>query len=171
MSIRFVKLSRKLVIEILWSRVKRAIGLTNVWPRSTSTPFSKFVRTLTISNRQNSKCKQTELLRCVSKSPAKYYTFEFSLNVFTEFSDKNICHYSKRVRTCHPSTSCVRDQDATTVSVRHMWETGSLIWPQFMLQWFIRFPEFLFHLGKTSLFLIKHTKYFASWLHSIFGSH
>ena len=28
----------------------------------------------------------------------------FSLNVFTEFSafsDKNICHYSKRVQTCH----------------------------------------------------------------------
>ena len=47
-------------------------------------------------------------------------TFEFSLNVFTEFSDKNICHYSKRARTCHPVTSCVRDQDATTVPARYM---------------------------------------------------
>ena len=31
-------------------------------------------------------------------------TIEFSLNVFTEFaevSDKNICHYSKGVQTCH----------------------------------------------------------------------
>ena len=25
---------------------------------------------------------------------------------------------------------------------KHMWETGSLNWAQFMLQWFIRFPEF-----------------------------
>ena len=24
-------------------------------------------------------------------------------------------HYSKRARTCHPATSCVRNQDATTV--------------------------------------------------------
>ena len=83
--------------------------------------------------------------------------FEFSLNVFTEFTefiDKNICHYSKRTRTCHPATSCVRDQDATTAPARHIWETGSLNWPQFMLQWSIRFPEFsefLFHLGKTPL--------------------
>ena len=53
---------------------------------------------------------------------------EFSLNVFTafaEFSDKYICHYSKRARTCHTATSCVRDQEATTVPARHMWETGS----------------------------------------------
>ena len=46
--------------------------------------------------------------------------FEFSLNVFTEFDDKNICHYSKRVRPCHPATSYVRDEDATTVPGRHM---------------------------------------------------
>ena len=50
---------------------------------------------------------------------------EFFLNVspeFTEFSDKNICNYSKRSRSCHPGTSCVRDQDdrSTTVSTRHM---------------------------------------------------
>ena len=84
-------------------------------------------------------------------------TIEFSLNVFTEFaefSDKNICHYSKRAWTCHPATSCVRDQDATPVPARHMWETRSLNWAQFRLQWFIRFPEFnefLFHLGKTPM--------------------
>ena len=69
------------------------------------------------------------------------HTIEFFLNVFTEFSDKN-GHYSKRVRTCHSATSCVRVQDATTVPARHMWETGSLNWAQFMLQWFIWFPEF-----------------------------
>ena len=28
-------------------------------------------------------------------------TIEFLLKVFTEFSDKNICHYSKRSRSCH----------------------------------------------------------------------
>ena len=50
-------------------------------------------------------------------------TIEFSLNVFTEFaefSDKNMYYYSKRVRTCHPATSCVRDMDASTVPARHM---------------------------------------------------
>ena len=34
----------------------------------------------------------------------KTILFEFSLNVFTEFiefSDKSICHYSKRAQTCH----------------------------------------------------------------------
>ena len=28
--------------------------------------------------------------------------------------DKKICNYNKRGWTCHPATSCVRDQDATT---------------------------------------------------------
>ena len=87
---------------------------------------------------------------------------EFFLNVFTEFSkfsDKNICHYSKRAQTCQLATSCVRDQDATTAPARHRWETGSLNWAQYMLQSFIRSPkftefnEFLFHLGKTPLSL------------------
>ena len=70
---------------------------------------------------------------------------------------QNICHYSKRAWTWNPATSCVRDQDATTAQARHMWETGSLNWAQFMLQWFLRFPEFaefsecLFHLGKTQM--------------------
>ena len=41
-----------------------------------------------------------------------------------------------------PATSCVRDQDATTVPARYMSGTVSLNWAQFMLQWFIRFPEF-----------------------------
>ena len=70
---------------------------------------------------------------------------------------KNICHYSKRAPTCHPATFSVRHQDATTVPARHMWETESLNWGQFMLQWFIRFPEFsefLLHLGKTPLLLL-----------------
>ena len=41
-----------------------------------------------------------------------------------------------------PATSCIRDQDATTAPARHMWKTVSLNWAQFMLQWFIKFPEF-----------------------------
>ena len=95
---------------------------------------------------------------------------EFSLNVFiefAEFSDKNICHYSKRAQTCHPVTSCVRDQDATTVPARHMWETVSLNWAQFMLQWFIRFPEFsefLFHLGKTPISLLHLSQRRPIWV-------
>ena len=35
-----------------------------------------------------------------------------------------------------------RNQNATTTPARHMWETGSLNWGQFMHQWFIRFSEF-----------------------------
>ena len=41
-----------------------------------------------------------------------------------------------------PATSFVRDQDASTVPARHMSEVESLNWAQFMLPWFIRFPEF-----------------------------
>ena len=65
------------------------------------------------------------------------------------------------VKELEPATSSVRDQHATSVPARHMWETGSLNCAQFMLQWFIRFPEFaefgefLFHLGKTPLFSIR----------------
>ena len=60
-----------------------------------------------------------------------------SLNSVTKIFD-----YSKMIRTCYTATSCVRDQDATTAPVWHMWETGSLNSAQFMLQWFISFPEF-----------------------------
>ena len=41
-----------------------------------------------------------------------------------------------------PSTTWVTNQDATTPPRRHMLEKGSLKWTLFMLQWFIRFPEF-----------------------------
>ena len=66
------------------------------------------------------------------------------------------------VKGFKPATSCARDQDATTAPARHRWETGSLNWSQFMLQWFIRFPkfteftEFLFQLGKTPLRIESH---------------
>ena len=46
------------------------------------------------------------------------------------------------VKGFQPATTSVRDQNATTAPARHAWKTGSLNWGQFMLQWFIRFPEF-----------------------------
>ena len=47
----------------------------------------------------------------------KVKTFEFSLNAFTEFSDKIFVITEKGLK---PATSCVRDQDVTTVPARHM---------------------------------------------------
>ena len=67
---------------------------------------------------------------------------EFFLNVFTEFSEFREKIILITIKGLEPATFCVRDQDATTAPVRHMWETGSLSWSQFMLQWFISFPEF-----------------------------
>ena len=43
------------------------------------------------------------------------------------------------LRGLEPATSCVRGQDATTVSARHVWEIGSLNWTPFILQWYISF--------------------------------
>ena len=37
---------------------------------------------------------------------------------FSEFSDKNICHYNKK--RLEPVTFCVRDQDASTAPARHV---------------------------------------------------
>ena len=47
------------------------------------------------------------------------------LKCFTEFRDKNMCHYSKRVRTCH--LLCKRSRCYHSTS-----ETGSLNWIQSM---------------------------------------
>ena len=74
-------------------------------------------------------------------------SLEFFLNVFTEFSDKilecwNVRIFVVTVKGFKPATICVRNQDATTVPTRQMWETGYLNWAQFMCQWFIRFLEF-----------------------------
>ena len=45
---------------------------------------------------------------------------EFCLNVFTEFDEFNDKIYYILKRLFEPATSCVRDQDVTTVPVRHM---------------------------------------------------
>ena len=47
----------------------------------------------------------------------------------------SIWFFPKCFQTCHPTTSCVRVQDATTAPARHMWKTRSLNWPKFMLLW------------------------------------
>ena len=49
---------------------------------------------------------------------------------FSELSYKNIFHYNKKEIRMLPQHQ------------QHMWGTGSLNWAQFMLQWFIRFPDF-----------------------------
>ena len=51
-------------------------------------------------------------------------------------------HWQKylSLKGSEPATSCVRDQDVTTEP--GIWGIGSLNLAQFMLQWFIRFPEF-----------------------------
>ena len=77
----------------------------------------------------------------------------YSLNSVTK-----ICHFSKGAQT---ATFCIRDQDATTAPARQMWQTGFFNWSQFMLQWFIRFPEFTkftesqLNLGKTPITFTK----------------
>ena len=86
---------------------------------------------------------------------------EFFLNVFTEFSCKKIVI---AVKGLEPVTSCIRDQDATTVPARHMWETASLNQTQFMLQWLsislhsLNSVKVLLHLGKTPIRLTTSTK-------------
>ena len=49
--------------------------------------------------------------------------------IFSQGFQKNICNNKGF-------------EDAATVPTRHRWEKGSFNWPHFMLQWFIRFPEF-----------------------------
>ena len=51
---------------------------------------------------------------------------------------------------------------------RHVWETVSLNWLQFILQWFIRFVEFgelLFHLRTTPMLLTSNDSEFRLFLH------
>ena len=99
---------------------------------------------------------------------------EFSLNVFTEiseFSDK-IYYVSKRL--FEPATSLWCNWIANTATARHRWQRGSLNWTQFMLQWFIRFPEFagftefLIHLGKTLILHVTRPRILTCQVASLF---
>ena len=56
---------------------------------------------------------------------------EYSLNVFTEFSDKK---FVISVKGFDPAASCVRDWDGTTAPARLVLETGYLNWLQFIDQ-------------------------------------
>ena len=53
--------------------------------------------------------------------------------VFPKFSEFRAKTFVITVKGLEPATPYVRDQDATTASARHMWETGSLNWAQLML--------------------------------------
>ena len=76
-------------------------------------------------------------------------------------------------RVFEPATSCVRNQDATTVPARHVRDKILNLKIQFMLQRFLSFSEFAeftqfpFHLGKNSI-EVAGGKYFelavASWI-------
>ena len=77
---------------------------------------------------------------CFSRNDCRVHLFNQVFFIISEFSNKNIRHYSKRASTYHLASSCVRDHDATSSPARHVWEIGSLNWHQFMLQWFIRIP-------------------------------
>ena len=58
--------------------------------------------------------------------PIMNSTMEFFLNVFTEFSKFNDKIFVLTIKGLEPDTSCVRDQDATTLPARRVQETGSL---------------------------------------------
>ena len=68
----------------------------------------------------------------------------FSMEFFRDVSLNSLNSVTKIfvITVKVPATSCARDQDAITASERHIWETGSSNWSQFMLQWFDRLIEF-----------------------------
>ena len=74
----------------------------------------------------------------------------------TEFSDKNIC---KRARTCHPATSCVKRNGCYHSASKTHVRDRILHWAQSMLQWLIRFPEFVeFRLSVKVLLIVLSLK-------------
>ena len=56
--------------------------------------------------------------------------------------------FCKKKRLFEPTTSSLWDQDVPQ-SQQDTGKRGSSNWPQFMLQWFIGFSGFFFHLKKT----------------------
>ena len=61
---------------------------------------------------------------------------------FIKFCDKNICLYSKTVRTCNSVTSCVRDQDATAVPAKTQVKDMIFKLSPIHVSLIFRFPEF-----------------------------
>ena len=117
------------------------------------TSFGASNKTFTFNKIQTLKCTtEGPFIRCAN-------VIEFSLNVFhwiQQIQWLNI-YDIKRTRTCHPATSCVRDQHDTTAPARHMWDTGSLNQAQFMFHWSsvslnsLNSAKVLLHLGKTPI--------------------
>ena len=85
---------------------------------------------------------------------------EYFVNVFTEFSefsDKNICHYSKRIRTCH--LLCKRPGCYHSVSKKHVIDRifeSNLCFSD--LSDSLNSMKVLFHLGKTPMHQYSSTK-------------
>ena len=139
---------------------------TRSWSRFISAKFNFVIATIT--QRVTCIVTITATIRHSSTesitSSCRIETLVFFLNVFTEFSDTNICRYRKRARTCHTATSCVRDQHATPAPARHMWETVSLNQAQLMLHWLpislnsLNSVKVLLHLGKTPFIYIYFPK-------------
>ena len=81
------------------------------------------------------------MLNCVKELVEKEvnsYTMEFFLNVLL-----NLMNSVTKITVITVKGSNLRPLvHDTAVPAKHMWETESLNWAQFMLQWFIIFPEF-----------------------------
>ena len=71
---------------------------------------------------------------------------------FTEFSDKNICHYNKRTRTCHTTASCERDQDDSIAPTRHTCRDRIFKLNPIHASVIFRFPEFAEFSESSALF-------------------
>ena len=97
-------------------------------------------------------------------------SFEFSPNVFTqfsEFSDKNIIiFFKKSIQTCH--LPCKRPRCHHGTSKTQVAEKNFELSPVHasVIYQFPKFAEFLIHLGKTPLFCLVNVKRkeFHSWL-------
>ena len=75
-------------------------------------------------------------IRSTSGGYASYWSAFLSYMFSVNSGAKRMCHFT--VKGFEPATLCVRNQDATTASARHMWEAESLNCLQFMFQWFFQ---------------------------------
>ena len=78
------------------------------------------------------------------------FSFEFSLNVFTEFAEFSDKKFYTLERLFEPGTSCFREQDATTSPARHRWPNSCFS----DLIDSLNSMKVLLHLAKTPLSLL-----------------
>ena len=104
------------------------------------------------------------------------HTLEFFLNVSLNSANSVTKIFVITVKGLEPTTSWVRDRHATTAPARHMLDTGSLNWLQFMFHWFIRFLKFAefteisSHLRKTSLLRFLKLYLYGCYINSILSN-